>query len=76
MIKTSMLIFNDLLRRNLCSQNRSSLEVNFAHLSEMQSLLAIWLTDVPKDMLNIFNEELQDVVKEMFPNYRNVCSNY
>lgn len=40
----------------------------------MQSLLAIWLTDVPRDMLIIFNEELQEVVKEMFPNYRNVSN--
>eukprot|EP01035_Chromulina_nebulosa_P029875 gene29875-39652_t len=35
--------------REMCSMNSSSLEVSYPDLAETQSLLAIWLTDVPKD---------------------------
>lgn len=55
--------------RAMCSRNSASLEVSYGDLAEMQSLLAIWLTDVPKDMLQIFDEVLQSVVQEDFPHY-------
>lgn len=56
----------------MCSMNRSSLEVSYPDLAESQSLLAIWLTDVPKDMLQIFDQVLKDVVLREFPHYRQV----
>ena len=59
---------------DMCSQNRSSLEVSYLHLGEMQSLLAIWLTDLPKEMLQIFDEVLYKVVEEQFPHYRKIAT--
>lgn len=58
----------------MCASNLSSLEVSYGHLAEMQSLLAIWLTDVPKDMLEIFDEVLLSVVTAEFPHYKMVSS--
>lgn len=60
------------IRRAMCASNLSSLEVSYGHLAEMQSLLAIWLTDVPKDMLEIFDEVLLSVVTAEFPHYKKV----
>jgi DNA replication licensing factor MCM2 len=59
----------------MCAANRSSLEVSYIHLGEMQSLLAIWLTDLPRDMLQIFDEVLHQVVLADFPHYAHVSSN-
>jgi hypothetical protein len=56
----------------MCSENSASLEVSYGHLAEMQSLLAIWLTDVPRDMLQILDEVLQQVVLVDFPHYKKV----
>ena len=52
--------------------NKSSLEVSYGHLGEMQSLLAIWLTDVPRDLLNIFDEVFRSEVLRVFPDYLKV----
>jgi DNA replication licensing factor MCM2 len=59
--------------RAMCADNSSSLEVSYGHLGEMQSLLAIWLTDVPRDMLKIFDEVLQREVLEQFPHYKQIA---
>ena len=45
--------------RAMCGANIASLEVSYVHLGDMQSLLAIWLTDMPKKMLEIFDGVLQ-----------------
>ena len=58
--------------REMCSTNSASLEISFSHLAEMQSLIAIWLTDVPREVLRIFDEVLQAVVLNIFPNYLKV----
>ena len=59
--------------RAMCAENSGSLLVDYGHLGEMQSLLAIWLTDVPKDMLMIFDEVLKDVVLKDFPHYAQIA---
>lgn len=41
-------------------------------MAETQYLLAIWLTDVPREMLVIFDEVLKAVVLELFPYYNQV----
>ena len=56
----------------MCSMNSASLEVSYGDLAETQPLLAIWLTDVPKDMLQIFDQVLKEVVYTDFPHYRQV----
>lgn len=58
----------------MCSMNSSSLEVSYPDLAETQSLLAIWLTDVPKDMLQIFDQVLTGIVYSQFPHYKQVPS--
>lgn len=58
--------------RAMCAENSSSLEVSYVHLGEMQSLLAIWLTDVPRAMLDIFDEVLLQVVLTEFPHYHQI----
>lgn len=56
----------------MCAENSASLEVSYGHLAEAHPLVAIWLTDVPRDMLQILDEVLQSVVLEMFPHYTKV----
>ena len=57
--------------RSMCSLNSSSLLVSFQHLGESAPQLAIWLADQPRDMLEVFDEVLMEVVKSdgFFPNY-------
>jgi len=57
----------------MCIANSASLEVSFAHLSSWDNQLLLWLTDVPRDMLQIFDEVLQQVVLVHYPNYTKVC---
>ena len=56
----------------MCSANRSSLEVSFLHLGQGPAILAIWLADVPKEMLNIFDEVLTEAVMGLYPDYNSV----
>lgn len=56
----------------MCAANKASLEVSFDHLARVQSLVAIWLTDLPREMLQIFDEVLQSVVLAEFPHYSKV----
>ena len=56
----------------MCAANRSSLEISYVHLGEMHALLAIWLTDLPKEMLQIFDEVLYKEVLVLFPHYAQV----
>lgn len=56
----------------MCSKNSASLEIAFAHITNWDPLLLVWLTDVPKDMLQIFDEVLQQVVLIEFPHYTKV----
>jgi DNA replication licensing factor MCM2 len=58
----------------MCANNSSSLQISYGHLATVQSLLAIWLTDVPRDMLQIFDEVLQSQVLEEFPNYSKIAN--
>jgi DNA replication licensing factor MCM2 len=58
----------------MCAANKASLEVSYTHLATVQALLAIWLTDVPRDMLQIFDEVLQSVVLLEFPHYSKISN--
>ena len=62
--------------RSMCSINKSSLEVSYVHLGDQAPILAIWLADVPRDMLEIFNEVLREVVLIDFPHYSQVSTVY
>lgn len=56
----------------MCAANGASLQVSYGHIADMQPLLAMWLTDVPRDMLQIFDEVLLSVVLIDFPQYAQV----
>ena len=56
----------------MCSSNSSSLEVSYVHLGDMVPILAIWLADVPLEMLQIFDEVLKEVVLTEFNHYATV----
>ena len=56
----------------MCAANKSSLEISYVHLGEMHALLAIWLTDLPKEMLQTFDEVLYKEVLVEFPHYAQV----
>jgi hypothetical protein len=58
----------------MCAINSSSLEVSYGDLGVMQSLLAIWLTDLPGTMLEIFDEVLKEEVRDIF--LKNICYYY
>ena len=56
----------------MCAINKSSLEVSYLHLGEQHAILAIWLSDLPKEILEIFDGVLYEVVLGMFPHYAKV----
>ena len=56
----------------MCAANKSSLEISYVHLGEMHALQAIWLTDLPKEMLQTFDEVLYKEVLVEFPHYAQV----
>lgn len=61
--------------REMCSANGSSLEVSFLHLGKGPAILAIWLADVPKEMLQIFDEVLIEEVNRLYQDYATIVTN-
>lgn len=55
--------------REMCSNNKQSLEITFIHLSERYPFLAIWLAEEPSLMLPILNEVALEVTLELFSEY-------
>ncbi|CAM9685560.1 unnamed protein product [Ectocarpus sp. 4 AP-2014] len=58
--------------KTMCAANRASLEVSYIDLSKAVPILAIWLADVPKDMLEIMDEVTNAVVLRAFPEYHRI----
>lgn len=46
-----------------------SLVVNYIHISQMIPIIAIWLADVPKQMLEILDEVAKEVVLSKYEDY-------
>jgi DNA replication licensing factor MCM2 len=53
----------------MCASNLSSLEVSYVDIGDCSPILAIWLADVPRDILKIFDEVLKQVVEILLPGY-------
>jgi len=53
----------------MCSSNGQSLPVSYLHLSHHSPVMAIWLADVPKQMLELFDEVAVTVVLQRYPEY-------
>ncbi|KAL1506921.1 hypothetical protein AB1Y20_007785 [Prymnesium parvum] len=58
--------------RAMCAANSQSLEVSYLHLSHAVPILAIWVADCPKEMLQLLSEAAMEAVRIMFPNYREI----
>ena len=58
--------------RVMASRNATSLEVSYLHLSESEPILAVWLEQVPNDMIEILDETATRFTLTLFPRYRTV----
>ncbi len=61
-----------LLIRAMCTANLASLEVSYTHLSSEMPLLAIWLAEDPRDMLDLMDEVATRLVVRHFPEYHHI----
>mmetsp|Transcript_26843 Transcript_26843/g.82571 ORF Transcript_26843/g.82571 Transcript_26843/m.82571 type:complete len:573 (-) Transcript_26843:1087-2805(-) len=57
--------------RNMCAKNLASFEVSYQSLSSNAPILAIWVADAPRDIIEIFDEVANELVlsSEYFPDY-------
>jgi hypothetical protein len=53
----------------MCAANGQSLPISYLHLSHHSPVLAIWLADVPKLMLEMFDEVATSYVESRFSEY-------
>ena len=58
--------------RLLCANNASTLEVSFLHLSSAFPTLAIWLADVPLDILPLLDTTATRYCNVLFPKYNEI----
>ena len=58
--------------KEMCSNNKQSLEITFIHLSQRYPTLAIWLAEEPSLMLPVLNEVALEVTLELFPDYSQI----
>lgn len=58
----------------MCAANGSSLFISYLHLSQSQPILAIWLADCPKAMLELFREVARAVVLSRYSSYWKIAS--
>jgi DNA replication licensing factor MCM2 len=55
--------------RVMCASNKAALQVSYNHLMEAEPLLAVWLADAPKDMLDLLDEAVTGHTLMLFPAY-------
>jgi len=53
----------------MCNRNGCSLEITYNHVSTEQPVLGVWLADLPRDLLKIFNAEVAKIVEYTYPDY-------
>ena len=58
----------------MCSNNLESLHVCYQHLAGSVPILAIWVADAPREMLELLDSAAMDVVRIMFPHYHTIFS--
>lgn len=69
--RRGQLVYHERIQQ-MCSANKQSLEVSFQHLSNSQPMLAIWVADMPAQMLEHFNEVASHVVSMEFEEYKRI----
>jgi DNA replication licensing factor MCM2 len=55
--------------REMCNNNRQSLEVCYKDLAKQDHLMAVWLADAPSVMLDLFDEVALTEVLRLYPSY-------
>lgn len=55
--------------KTMCAANLATLTVSYLHLMEAEPVLAFWLADAPKDMLDVLNEAATRHTLQLFPSY-------
>lgn len=60
---------HDALIASMAASNGQSLPVSYLQLSHNSPVLAIWLADLPKQMLELFDAVARDVVLARYPDY-------
>lgn len=58
--------------REMCSDNKQSLEIDYGHLSNVNPTLALWIADEPQIILPLLNEIAFEMVKKQFKEYSNI----
>ena len=58
----------------MCTTNKQSLEVNFNHINRSNQNLAIWIAQLPAQILPLLNEMAFTLSIEIFPQYGNICN--
>lgn len=54
---------------DMCSKNKSSLEVDFNHLDSKHPTLSMWIVTEPNIILPYLNDVALECSKKYFPNY-------
>jgi DNA replication licensing factor MCM2 len=58
--------------RQMAAHNRSSIVISYMDLMESEPILAYWLADAPKDMLEILHEAATRHTLSLFPSYKDI----
>eukprot|EP00899_Mesostigma_viride_P005892 jgi/Mesvir1/15303/Mv06512-RA.1 len=56
----------------MARENKESLEVSYVHLSYSSSQMAVWTADAPAIMFEIMDRVADELVLELYPEYRNM----
>jgi len=64
----SPLIYEDKIK-SMCASNLATLEISYLHLMQNEPILAIWIADAPRDMLDVLDEAATKHVFYLFPSY-------
>jgi DNA replication licensing factor MCM2 len=60
--------------RSMCANNMASFEISYQNLSSHVPILAIWVADAPRDVIEIFDEVANELVlsSDFFPDYSKI----
>lgn len=58
--------------REMCSENKQSLEVIYSHLVQANPTIALWVADEPQAIFPYLNEIAFEIVLSQFKSYRNI----
>ncbi|OMJ72124.1 hypothetical protein SteCoe_29507 [Stentor coeruleus] len=66
---------NDIYRqriREMCAENKQSLEISYSHLTAANPTIALWVADEPQAILPFLNEIAFEIVLSQFKAYSNI----